>query len=121
MISIMRRSVAIAPQQVRLSTHRMGATLTTTRRNISTDKVVVGASAAACTSITTIGLFHLIVTPVSLTIGVATICAATASGALAAVEGGKEEGGSSFGAVCGIFFGAIGGYYAKSSKEPWRK
>eukprot|EP00331_Platyophrya_macrostoma_P029208 CAMPEP_0176437112 /NCGR_PEP_ID=MMETSP0127-20121128/18411_1 /TAXON_ID=938130 /ORGANISM="Platyophrya macrostoma, Strain WH" /LENGTH=118 /DNA_ID=CAMNT_0017820643 /DNA_START=54 /DNA_END=410 /DNA_ORIENTATION=- len=96
------------------------SSLRCSRRHINTDKVVVGAVAATCTSVTTIGVFHLIVTPVSLTIGVSTVAAAAASGALAAIEGDKE-GGSSFGAVCGIFFGAIGGYYAKSSKEPWRK
>ena len=95
--------------------------LSTATRSINTDKVVVGACAATCTSVTTIGVFHLLVTPVSAMIAFATIAAAASSGALAAIEGGKEEGGSSFGAVCGIFFGAIGGYYAKSSKEPWRK
>lgn len=97
------------------------APLTTAARTINTDKVVVGACAATCTSVTTIGVFHLLVTPVSAMIAFATVAAAASSGALAAIEGGKEEGGSSFGAVCGIFFGAIGGYYAKSSKEPWRK
>ncbi|KEG10791.1 hypothetical protein DQ04_03291080 [Trypanosoma grayi] len=85
-----------------------------------TDKIAVGSVAALSTSMTILGIFHLIVTPVSPTIAVATISAATVSGALVVFEGGNE-GGTTFGAVLGVFFGAMGGYYAKSSKEPWRK
>ena len=91
------------------------------RRHLNTDKIVVGACAACATSFSTVGIFHLIVVPVSPFIALATIGAATASGALAAIEGGQDQGGSSFGAVVGLFFGAIGCHYAKTSKEPWRK
>ncbi|RNF26162.1 uncharacterized protein Tco025E_01562 [Trypanosoma conorhini] len=86
-----------------------------------TDKVVVGSCAALSTSVTILGIFHLIVTPVSPTIAAATLSAAAVSGALVVFEGGSNEGGTTFGAVLGVFFGAMGGYYAKSSKEPWRK
>ncbi|EAN94788.1 hypothetical protein C3747_41g122 [Trypanosoma cruzi] len=85
------------------------------------DKIVVGSCAALSTSVTILGIFHLIVTPVSPAIAAATLSAAAVSGALVVFEGGKNEGGTTFGAVIGVFFGAMGGYYAKSSKEPWRK
>ncbi|KAH9579867.1 hypothetical protein LSM04_003288 [Trypanosoma melophagium] len=86
-----------------------------------TDKIVVGSFAALSTSVTILGIFHLLVTPVSSTIAAATLSAAAVSGALVVFEGGKNEGGTTFGAVLGVFFGVMGGYYAKSSKEPWRK
>lgn len=85
-----------------------------------TDRVLIGCCSAVLTSTTTIGLYHLIVTPVSLTIGLATVATAAASGALCVIDGGSS-GGTSFGAVVGIVFGALGGSYAKSQKEPWRK
>lgn len=89
-------------------------------RGVSTSKITLGAGSAFVTSTATLGMFHLIVSPVSAGIAAATLVSATASGAFAAFEGGKEESGSSFGAVMGLVFGGIGGYYAKSCNEPWR-
>lgn len=86
-----------------------------------TDKVLIGSFSAFLTSATTMSLFHLIVTPVSPTIGITTVATATASGALCVIDGGKESAGTSFGAVVGVFIGAMGGYYSKTQKEPWRK
>lgn len=102
------------------STTSMGALLAAQRHASVTDKILIGSTAAFITSSTTMGLFHLIVTPVSASIAAATIATATASGALCVIDGGGE-GSTSFGAVVGVFIGAMGGYYAKSQKEPWRK
>ncbi|KAG5498530.1 hypothetical protein JKF63_02816 [Porcisia hertigi] len=85
-----------------------------------TDKVLIGSCSSLLTCSTTIGLFHLLVTPVSLSIAAATLATATASGALCVVDGGNVNS-TTFGAVVGIFIGAVGGFYAKSEKEPWRK
>ncbi|EPY28334.1 hypothetical protein STCU_05183 [Strigomonas culicis] len=95
-------------------------TMLTARRHF-TDKLVVGASAATLTCTSTLGVFHLIVTPVSASIAIATIGCAAASGAAVIIDGGKESSGSTFGAVVGAFIGAMGGFYAKSQSEPWRK
>ncbi|KPA82984.1 hypothetical protein ABB37_02724 [Leptomonas pyrrhocoris] len=85
-----------------------------------TDKVFIGSCSAFLTCATTLSLFHLLVTPLSASIGAATMATATASGACCVIDGGSE-GGTSFGAVVGVFIGAMGGFYAKSQKEPWRK
>ena len=95
--------------------------LVTQRRLVNTEKVATGAASALVTSIATVGVFHLFVTPVTLNIAVITAAAAGASGALAALEGGKDEAGTTFGAVIGLFFGCIGGYFSKTTNEPWRK
>ncbi|CAD2218290.1 hypothetical protein ADEAN_000577800 [Angomonas deanei] len=84
------------------------------------DKMIVGACASFLTSASVLGVFHLIVTPVSAGIAAATISAATTTGALCVVDGGKEGSGSSFGVIAGLLLGAMGGHYAKSSSEPWR-
>ncbi|GET90603.1 hypothetical protein, conserved [Leishmania tarentolae] len=92
--------------------------LTSSRR--FTDKVLIGSCSSLLTCSTTTGLFHLLVTPVSPSVAVATLATAAASGALCVVDGGSLNG-TTFGAVVGIFIGAMGGFYAKSQKEPWRK
>ncbi|AAZ11723.1 uncharacterized protein TEOVI_000542900 [Trypanosoma equiperdum] len=86
-----------------------------------TDKVVLGTCSALSTSTTILAIFHLLVTPVSGTIAAATLSASAVSGALVILEGDSSTSGTAFGAVLGVVFGGIGGYYAKSSKEPWRK
>ncbi|KAG8347464.1 hypothetical protein ERJ75_001244100 [Trypanosoma vivax] len=86
-----------------------------------TDKLTLGTCSAVCTSTTILAVFHLLVTPVSAAIGAATLSAAAAGGALVVLEGDNSTSGTAFGAVVGVVFGGIGGYYAKSSKEPWRK
>lgn len=96
-----------------------GSALRVSRRAF-TDRLLIGSCASFLTSVTTLSLFHLIVTPVNSSIALATIATATASGALCIIDGGSE-GGTSFGAVVGVFIGAMGGFYAKSQKEPWRK
>ncbi|KAG5496484.1 hypothetical protein JIQ42_03310 [Leishmania sp. Namibia] len=85
-----------------------------------TDKVLIGSCSSLFTCSTTTGLFHLLVTPVSPSVALATLATAAASGALCVVDGGSLNG-TTFGAVVGIFVGAMGGFYAKSQKEPWRK
>ena len=85
-----------------------------------TDKLLIGAISSCLTCSTTLGLFHLLVTPVTPSIAAATVATATATGACVVIDGGSQ-GGSSFGAVAGVFVGAMGGFYAKSQKEPWRK
>ena len=92
-----------------------------TARFFKSEKIVTGSVSAFLTSTTVVGAFHLIVVPVPLSVAGATIAAATCSGAMCVFEGTDDQGGTSFGAVCGIFLGAIGGYYAKSASEPWRK
>ncbi|CAJ1031399.1 hypothetical protein Q4I32_005815 [Leishmania shawi] len=93
--------------------------LLTCRRRF-TDKVLIGSCSSLFTCSTTTGLFHLLVTPVSPSVALATLATAAASGALCVVDGGSLNG-TTFGAVVGIFIGAMGGFYAKSQKEPWRK
>ncbi|CBZ28698.1 conserved hypothetical protein [Leishmania mexicana MHOM/GT/2001/U1103] len=85
-----------------------------------TDKVLIGSCSSLFTCSTTTGLFHLLVTPISPSVALATLATAAASGALCVVDGGSLNG-TTFGAVVGIFVGAMGGFYAKSQKEPWRK
>lgn len=85
-----------------------------------TDKVLLGSSSALLTCSTTLGLFHLLVTPVSATIGLASLATAVGSGALCFVDGGSASP-TTFGALMGLVVGAFGGYYTKSEKEPWRK
>ncbi|CAG9578126.1 conserved hypothetical protein [Leishmania major strain Friedlin] len=92
--------------------------LTPSRR--FTDKVLIGSCSSFLTCSTTTGLFHLLVTPISPSVALATLATAAASGALCVVDGGSLNG-TTFGAVVGIFIGAMGGFYAKSQKEPWRK
>ncbi len=101
---------------------RMPSALGSTR-GLKTDKIIAGAVSATLTSSTIIGAFHLVVVPVSLSLAGATIAASAVTGAMSIFEGGVNDdaGGTSFGAVAGIFLGSIGGYYAKSANEPWRK
>eukprot|EP00796_Vickermania_ingenoplastis_P011612 gene11612-8001_t len=91
----------------------------TAQRRAYTDKVLIGASAATITSSTTIALFHLIVTPLSLSLCVATVATAAVSGSLTIIDGGDST--TSLGAIFGFIIGAMGGFYGKSQKEPWRK
>nr|CCC90878.1 conserved hypothetical protein [Trypanosoma congolense IL3000] len=86
-----------------------------------TDKLLLGTCSALSTSTTILAIFHLIVTPVSSTIAAATLSASAVGGALVILEGDGSTSGTAFGAVIGVVFGGIGGYCAKSSKEPWRK
>jgi hypothetical protein len=87
------------------------------RRGVKTDKMLIGALGAFMSSTATIGLFHLLVIKVPLTMLAGTIGAATVSGLFAALEG---DAGASFGTVVGLFFGGIGCYFAKSANEPWK-
>lgn len=89
-------------------------------RNINTEKMATGSLSALSSSAITTGVFHLFVCQVPAAVAAGTLAAATVSGACIAIEGGKDDaGGASFGTVCGMFFGFIGGYYAKTSQEPW--
>lgn len=68
--------------------HTNQAACNTTKR-FFTDKILIGSSSAFLTCATTLSLFHLMVTPVSSTIALATIATATASGALCVIDGGS--------------------------------
>ena len=83
------------------------------------DKLITGAAAAGISSTSVMLMFHLIVVPLSGTVVLSTIGAATATGALSAFEGGEGTSGTTFGTLAGAFIGGIGGYFAKSSTEPW--
>jgi hypothetical protein len=84
--------------------------------------MVTGAISALVTSSCTLGLFHLLVTPVTATLYLGVAGGAFATGALSAFEGDKDsDSGTNFGAVSGLFLACIGGYVAKLGNEPWRK
>lgn len=85
-----------------------------------TDKILFGTVSSLMTCSTTLLLFHLLVAPVGPTVAAATAATAAASGALCIIDGG-ESAGTGFGSVVGVFIGVMGGYYAKSQQEPWRK
>jgi hypothetical protein len=97
----------------------MSPVLLTSSRQF-TDKLLIGSCSAFLTCATTLGLFHLLVSPLSQMTTAATLATAVASGASCVIDG-SSEGGTSFGAVVGVFVGAVGGFYAKSQNEPWRK
>ena len=84
-------------------------------------KMMTGASAGGISSTATIGMIHLLVVPIGLTTVAGVIGGATASGALAAFEGGANDSGTSFGALGGIIIAGIAGYIEKCRAEPWRK
>ncbi|CCW61768.1 unnamed protein product [Phytomonas sp. EM1] len=84
------------------------------------DKILIGSCSSFLTSFSTLGLFHLLVVPLSSTIAMATLATATATGALCVIDGGSQDG-TTFGAIVGIFIGGLGGFYAKSKNEPWKK
>ncbi len=92
-------------------------------RGMKTDKIISGSVSATLTSSTVIAAFHLVVVPVPFSVAGATVAAAAVTGAMSIFEGGVNDDthGTSFGSVAGIFLGGIGGYYAKSANEPWRK
>lgn len=82
--------------------------------------MAIGAATATISSIGILGVFHLLVVKIPMSIAGASIAASFCSGALASFEGGNEsEGGGSFGTIVGVIFGGIGGYYARSISEPW--
>lgn len=116
MIRYPLRTVARTPA-LRCSTMR--PTLLTSSRPF-TDKMLIGSCSGVLTSTTTIGLFHLLVTPVSATIAASTIATAGVAGMMSVIDGGKS-GGTTMGALFGVIIGVMGGAYAKSQKEPWRK
>lgn len=91
-----------------------------TSSRLYTDKILIGSCSAGLTCTTTLVLSHLLMTPLTPSIFAITVATAAASGACCVIDGG-QEGGTTFGAVMGIFIGAIGSYYAKSKNEPWRK
>jgi hypothetical protein len=82
------------------------------------EKILAGAIAATASSLSVIGVCHLIVCEVPLTIGVGSVAGAALTGALGVFEG-EGSGGSGFGTAIGIFLGAVGAYFAKTSTEPW--
>jgi hypothetical protein len=83
------------------------------------EKLIAGATSAAVTATGVLSVFHLLVCPVTASIAVGSIAGSAATGALSAFEGG--EGGAGFGSVVGLFIGGMGGWYAKTSTEPWSK
>lgn len=84
------------------------------------DKAKAGATAGALSSAAIVGLCHLALADgVPLSILMAAVCASSCSGSLASIEGTIEEKGFGFGAVCGLFFGSLGGYYAKGAAGIW--
>ncbi|CCW67933.1 unnamed protein product [Phytomonas sp. Hart1] len=89
------------------------------RRHVA-DKILVGSGASLLTACSTLGLFHLLVVPLTSAIAMASLATATATGALCVIDGGSQDG-TTFGAIVGAFIAGLGGFYAKSQNEPWKK
>lgn len=90
------------------------------QRRFFMDKVLIGASASALTCSTTLAVFHLIVTPLSASIAAMTLALAAISGSMTIIDGGGAKT-TQLGALFGFVVGVVGGFYAKSQQEPWRK
>lgn len=116
-----RRMAGSAGPALSLPCVRVGASrsVVDTRKVSKKELIVAGAMGAGMTSVITIGMFHLIVVKVPLTVAAGTVGVSLVSGMLVAFEG--SDLGSSFGCVMGMFFGGVGCYYAKTMQEPWRK
>eukprot|EP00744_Colponema_vietnamica_P019334 GILI01027342.1.p1 GENE.GILI01027342.1~~GILI01027342.1.p1 ORF type:complete len:124 (+),score=40.81 GILI01027342.1:59-430(+) len=118
---MLRRAAFVSARPAATFTSQQQLTARRFAANNMQDKLLTGAAAAFLSSTSVIGLFHLIVIPLTGTVALSTIAAATATGALSAFEGGEGSSGTAFGTLAGAFIGALGGYFAKSSNEPWNE
>lgn len=84
------------------------------------EKLVAGALGATVSSMSVLGVCHLLVCEVPLAVAGGSVGGAALTGALGVFEG-EGSGGSGFGTAIGIFLGGVGAWYAKTSTEPWSK
>lgn len=91
-----------------------------TSQRFMMDKILVGATAAAITSSSTLLIFHLVVTPLTASTSLVTVVSAGLCGAMSFFDASGDSA-TSMGAIFGFIVGAMGGFYGKGQKEPWRK
>ena len=82
------------------------------------EKLILGALGATCSSMSVLGVCHLFVCQVPLTVAGGSVAGAALTGALGVFEG-EGSGGAGFGTAIGIFLGGVGAWYAKSQDQPW--